>query len=94
MNLLFIVYSNAVDDEMVEIARRHAGGYTKFAGVSGEGQGEPHLGSHIWPGVNNCMMVAADKKQEAGIARDVKELKEKFADIGIRIFSLAIKQVS
>ncbi|MBN1534379.1 MAG: hypothetical protein JXA20_17025 [Spirochaetes bacterium] len=94
MNLMFIVYSNAVDDEMAEIARRYAAGYTKFTGVHGEGCGEPHLGSHIWPGVNNCMMVAAEKEQEAEIAREVRELKEKFSDIGIRVFTVPLKKMT
>lgn len=93
MNLMFIVYSNAIDDEMLEIARRHAGGYTRFSGVHGEGRGEPHLGSHIWPGVNNCMMAAVDKKQEAAIAEDLRLLKEKFTDIGIRVFTVPLREM-
>ncbi len=92
MNLMFIVYSNAVDDEMLEIARRHAGA-TQGLRVHGEGRGEPHLGSHIWPGVNNCMMAAVDKKQEAAIAEDLRLLKEKFTDIGIRVFTVPLREM-
>ena len=72
MVLLFIVYSNAVDDEMVELMKTYAKGYTKFTGVHGEGSGEPHLGSHIWPGINNCMMVATDSKALEGIKGEVE----------------------
>ena len=43
--LLFIVYSNAVDEEITEIVKRHAGGYTKFSGVFGEGNREPTWGA-------------------------------------------------
>ncbi len=93
MNLMFIVYSNAVDDEMIEIARRNAGGFTRFSGVHGEGCGEPHLGSHVWPGVNNCIMAAVDKKQEAAVAAEVLELKEKFPDVGIRVFTVPLKEM-
>ncbi len=93
MNLMFIVYSNAADDEMVEIVHRWAGGYTKFVGVHGEGEGEPHLGTHIWPGVNNCLMVAVEKKQEEEITREVKDLREKFTGVAIRIFTMGLKQM-
>ncbi len=84
--LIFIVYSNAVDEEITEIVKRHAGGYTKFTGVFGEGNREPHLGSHIWPDRNNCMMVAVDASQKAAMADEVLYLKEKFPGVGISVF--------
>jgi hypothetical protein len=93
MVLLFIVYSNAVDEEMVEIVMRRAGGYTKFVGVQGEGQGEPQLGTHIWPGINNCMMVAMDKENEKKIVHDIDALKVKFPGMGVKIFSTKISRV-
>ena len=37
MLMLFIVYHNAVDEEVVEITTKYAKGYTKFVGVLGEG---------------------------------------------------------
>lgn len=93
MVLIFIVYSNAVDDEMVEIVKRCAGGYTKFIGVHGEGGGEPHLGSHIWPEVNNCMMVASDNKALDEIENGVEDLKRKFPGIGINIMVTSLKKI-
>jgi len=93
MVLMFIVYSNAVDEEMVETVKRHADGYTKFPGMQGEGGSEPHLGSHVWPGVNNCMMVAADNKAVDAISRDVAELKEQFQGIGVSIMVTQMKKM-
>lgn len=84
--LVFIVYSNAVDEEISEIVKKHAGGYTKFTGVFGEGNREPHLGSHIWPSMNNCVMVATDAKQKCDLADEVLFLKEKFPGVGISVF--------
>ncbi|MBN2159581.1 MAG: hypothetical protein JW807_09310 [Spirochaetes bacterium] len=84
--LLFIVYSNAVDEEITEIVKKHAGGYTKFSGVFGEGNREPHLGSHIWPSMNNCMMVATNARQKCDLADEVLYLKEKFPGVGISVF--------
>ncbi|MBN2401891.1 MAG: hypothetical protein JXN64_05785 [Spirochaetes bacterium] len=93
MVLVFIVYSNAVDDEMVEMVKEHAGAYTKFIAVQGEGSGEPHLGSHVWPGVNNCMMVATDEKALGRIKKEVKDLKSKFKGVGIHVMAAAMKKV-
>jgi hypothetical protein len=93
MVLLFIVYSNAVDEEMVEIVIRHADGYTKFLGVQGEGQGEPQLGTHIWPGINNCMMVAVNKENEKRIVNAVDTLRVKFPGMGVKIFSTKLSRV-
>ena len=93
MLLMFIVYSNAVDEEMIEIIKSNSEGYTKFVGVQGEGHGEPHLGTHIWPSVNNCIMAAIDNKNGKSIAASTKELKDKFPDIGIKIFTTELKKI-
>ncbi len=93
MVLMFIVYSNAVDEEMVEIVMSHAGGYTKFVEVQGEGQGEPQLGTHIWPGINNCLMVAAKKENEKEIINAVDRLKVKFPGMGVKVFSTQLKRI-
>ncbi len=93
MVLLFIVYNNAVDEEMVEIVKELAGGYTKFIGVQGEGSHEPQLGTHIWPGINNCLMVAVERTGMKKIVDSIDWLCEKFPDVGVRIFSTQLKQI-
>ncbi len=93
MLLLFIVYSNAVDEEITEIVLRHAGGYTRFAGVYGEGNREPHLGTHVWPSMNNCMMVAVEAAGKERLAGDILHLKEKFSGVGINIFVTRLEEM-
>ncbi len=94
MLMLFIVYSDAVDDEVVEIVKKYATGYTKFQDVQGEGNKEPQLGTHIWPGLNNCMMIALeDKKAKDVIAEELNTLKIKFKGIGISMFVLQLKEM-
>jgi len=92
MSLLFIVYSNAVDEEITEIVLRHSGGYTKFTGVSGEGTREPHLGTHIWPSMNNCIMTAIGAEQKRALADEVLYLKEKFPGVGINVFATRLEE--
>lgn len=93
MLMLFIIYSNAVDEEMVELVKNHSDGYTKFRGVQGEGHGEPHLGSHVWPSINNCMMVVIDNKNEKALVSDLHELENKFSGIGIKVFTTTMKKI-
>ena len=93
MIIMFVVYSNAVDEEMVEIVKRYAEGYTKFLNVQGEGHGEPQLGTHVWPGRNNCLMVSMENKREKKFVEDTKELKRKFPGIGIHIMTANLKTV-
>lgn len=93
MLLLFIVYSNAVDDEMVEIIKENSSGYSKFTDVQGEGNKEPHLGTHIWPDINNCIMAAVQNNKKSNIEKAVKDLKKKFPSIGINIFVNQLKEM-
>ncbi|MDH7552083.1 MAG: hypothetical protein QHH74_00350 [Spirochaetota bacterium] len=94
MVMLFIVYSNAVDDEVVEIVKKYASGYTKFVDVQGEGNKEPQLGTHVWPGLNNCMMIALeDNKSKDKIAQELQKLKVKFKGVGISVFVMQLKEM-
>jgi hypothetical protein len=93
MLLVFITYSNAVDDEMVEIIKENSSGYTKFTNVYGEGNKDPHLGTHIWPDINNCIMAAIENSKKTIIAEDIKELKAKFPSVGINIFVTQLKEM-
>lgn len=94
MIMAFIVYSNAIDDEVVEIVKKYAAGYTKFTDVQGEGVREPQLGTHVWPGLNNCMMIALeDAKIKKTIVMELSKLKVKFKGIGISIFIMPLKEI-
>ena len=93
MLLLYIVYSNAVDEEITEIVTRHAGGYTRFAGVFGEGNREPHLGTHVWPSMNNCMMVAVEAPRKEGMTEEIFRLKDKFSGVGISVFVTRLEEM-
>jgi hypothetical protein len=93
MLLLFITYSNAVDDEMVEIIKEHSRGYSKFVNIQGEGNKDPHLGTHIWPDINNCIMTAVENNKKNEIAADIKSLKEKFPSVGVNIFVTQLKEM-
>jgi len=86
-SLLFIVYSQAIDEEITEAMREFkVSGYTKWTNVQGEGGGEPHLGNNIWPSVNNCLMVALPTELCEPLAQALKEIKSLYTGIGVQIF--------
>ena len=92
MILMFIVYSNSIDADVVDIVVKYAGGYTKFTDVQGEGRREPQLGTNIWPGINYCMMVAVEKENEKYIVESIEELKKTSSEIYASIFTVQLKK--
>lgn len=90
MKLVFIIYSNPVDEEIIEILREEGAGYSKFVNVQGEGDREPQLGSHIWPGINNCIISAMDETMEKKMSKRIISLKERYQGIGITVFSTGL----
>ena len=93
MIIMFVIYSKSVDEEIVELVKKYASGYTKFIDVLGEGNNEPQLGTHVWPGRNNCLMISMENKNEKGFVKGTKELKKRFPGIGIHIMTAALKSV-
>lgn len=93
MTMLFITYSNAIDEEMVDLVKKYNKGYTKFRGVQGEGNGEPHLETHVWPSINNCMMVVMETKNVSKMMKELHVLENQFTGIGIKVFSTETKNI-
>ena len=92
MIFIFVVYSNAVDEEMLELVKKYTSGYSKFKDVEGEGHRDPHLGSHVWPVINNCIMTTLDKSKEKEFYDEIKKLKEKFPGVGIHTMAMNLKK--
>lgn len=90
MVLVFVVYGNAIDDEMTEMLKTRVAGYTRFEGVRGEGSSEPRLGSHVWPGINNCVMTAVDDRERGLLMEGIGELKRKFPHAGVKVFAVPL----
>jgi nitrogen regulatory protein PII len=88
MKLVFIVYGNAIDPDVSE-ALEELGltSYTKWREVFGKGATSgPHLGDHVWPGVNSMLMIVLDDDQLAPL------MKERFAHEGLKLYSLPVEQ--
>ena len=62
MKFILIAYGEALEDEVQEIIEKMSiEGYTQWTKVYGKGKASgPHLGSHIWPKVNNVIAIAIE----------------------------------
>lgn len=92
---LFITYNQAYHPMIVKILNKNnLRGYTSWQGVSGEGSrgGEPHLGSHAWPTLNNAMITIVPSDKVGYILEALKQLDESTPEQGLRAFVLPVDE--
>ncbi|WP_137757741.1 PG0541 family transporter-associated protein [Pontibacter sp. SGAir0037] len=89
-----IVFNQALSEEIVslldEVAIR---GFTKFNDLQGRGslEGEPRMGTHTWPALNNAILsVAPDDKADKLISR-LKEINAASEEQGLKAFSWRVE---
>jgi hypothetical protein len=90
MKMMMIVYHQAADEYVVS-AFKNAGikGYTKMIECRGEGtETEPKLGTHIWPGKNNILLLALQKEEVPLVTDLVRQLKRDHPRAGVKGFCL------
>ena len=95
LKMLMIIYNEALDNEVMEIMQDSlVKNYTKITKTFGRGESSGiHLGTDIWPGLNNIMYVACQEPQAKGILLRIKELKQNAGQEGIRVFVLPLEEV-
>ncbi len=93
MKMLFVIYSRETDTEVVAAFKRSGmSGYTKMEEVRGEGQEtEPRLGTHIWPGMNNVLIVVTEDDEAATAMNLVRQLKKEHPRAGLKGFLLPLE---
>ena len=94
MKLVFIIYGNTIEPDVNEtLEALGLQSYTQWREVFGKGTTSgPHLGDHVWPGVNSMLMVALDDNQLAPLMDAFRPLKERFAHEGLKLFALPVEQ--
>lgn len=89
MKAIFIAYNQAYYTEIVDILENNScRGYTMWENVEGRGtkDGEPHLGSHAWPTMNNAMLVFVEDDRVGGILDSIAAKDRETPELGIRAF--------
>ena len=92
MQMVMVVYNEALDDEVMEaLGACGLKNYTKIPGVFGAGASSgTHLGNDIWPGSNNILYVACAEAKAKSLLSAISDLKQQFPAEGIKAFDLPL----
>ena len=91
MKMLMIVYNEALDNEVMEALEQSIiKNYTKVTKTFGRGYSSgTHLGTDIWPGLNNIIYAACDSPQLKEAFLKIKELRKKVGYEGVKAFAVS-----
>ena len=95
LKAVFITYNQA-HTEKVEYMLDLMGirGYSQWENVKGRGSvsGEPHLGTHTWPEINNSILTIVDDSLVNQLLENVKKIDNINQEVGIRAFVWDVTQ--
>ncbi len=92
---VFIAYNQAYHPLILRILSRLAvKGYTSWNHIQGCGThtGEPHMGSHAWPTMNDAMLVIVPEVKVEPLLEALRRLDEATPEQGLRAFVWNIEQ--
>ncbi len=96
MKMVMVAYNEAMDIEVMEMVDSLSlGNYTKIVKAFGKGSSSgTHLGSDVWPGLNNILYIVCDDKDKSKILASVKEFREKLGHEGIKAFVMPVEEMT
>mgnify|MGYP003468774807 CR=1 FL=1 len=83
MKGIFIAYDQAYNMEIADVLEQ--------LGCRGF-DGEPHLGNHAWPTMNNAILTFVPDEKVDDILARLKAMDEETPDLGIRAFAWNIEK--
>ena len=95
MKTVFITYDQAHHEGVVEaLSSSLCRGYTYLPEVGGRGTktGEPHLGSHAWPAMNNAILTICDDDRVQPLLDRLHQLDLDNPLLGLRAFVWNVEQ--
>ncbi len=89
MKMMMLVFNEAVDEEVMELLEAcKLSSYTRIDAVLGKGQlSGAHLGTDIWPGRNNTLLLAVPDEAVEPVLKGVRELRQTMGAEGIKAFT-------
>ena len=90
MKAVFIVYSQSHTNDVQKVLDRNKiRGFTQWDGVMGRGMrnGEPHYGSHAWPGMNLAVLAFVKDERVESLLSELHELDLTAEQQGLRAFT-------
>ncbi len=89
MKAIFIAYNQAYYDEIADLLNKcGVKGYTEWDEIKGHGSatGDPHLGTHAWPTLNNAILTFVDDDRTPAILGQLREKDTQTPELGLRAF--------
>ena len=96
MKAILITYNQAYYDDIAKVLNDNGvKGYTEWDEIKGHGSetGEPHLGTHAWPTLNNAMISVVEDDKVDGILQALHEHDVKAPELGLRAFVWQIEKM-
>jgi len=96
MKAIMIVYNHGITEEVEDALQQLAiRGFTKFLNVHGQGSqnGEPHLGTHVWPSQNAVVLTVIPEEMVDPLMEKIKEINAEAEEQGIHAFVWNIEQM-
>lgn len=95
MKGIFIAFDQAHRETVIEaLSSSLQRGFSLFPDVQGRGSenGEPHFGSHAWPGENSAVFTVCEDDRVAQILERLKKLDQERPMLGLRAFVIPVEQ--
>ncbi len=96
MKAILITYNQAYYDDIAKVLKEHGvKGYTEWNEIKGHGSetGEPHLGSHAWPTLNNAVISIVPDEAVDAILQTLHEHDLNAPELGLRAFVWNIEKI-
>lgn len=96
MKMIMISYNEAVDMEVMEMLENCGlKNFTKISETFGRGASSgTHLGTDIWPGLNNILFAACPDDAAQKTLAAVRELRKSFGKQGLKAFAWQLEEIT
>ncbi len=94
--MVMVTYNEAVDDEVMEIVDNCGlQNYSKIRRTFGKGTAsKTHMGTDVWPGLNNILYLACDDMQAEKIVISINDLRKTLSKEGVKAFVMPLEQIT
>lgn len=95
MKGIFIAFDQAHREEVTDaLSNCMQRGFTMFPDTTGRGTngGEPHYGSHAWPGQNSAIFTVCPDERVEKILERLKKIDKERPQLGLRAFVIPVEQ--
>ncbi|HPR31374.1 MAG TPA: hypothetical protein PLK12_04725, partial [Prolixibacteraceae bacterium] len=85
MKAVFISYNQALTERVdYMLDRLEIRGYTQWTDIFGRGseKGEPHMGTHTWPEINNAVLCIVAEEKVEPLLEKIRKLDQVNEEVG------------